>query len=61
MKQHGLMDKMIYEKSKEHHGHIFCQNSGVIIDIDISKLDIPTQDFDIPEGFCNLEVQVTFS
>lgn len=61
MKQHGLMDKMIYEKKKPHHGHIFCQNSWVIIDVDISKMNIPIDNIDVPEGFCNLEVQVTFA
>ena len=59
MKQHWLMDKMVYEKKKDHHGHIFCQNSGVILDLDISK--IPLDSVTIPDEFCKLDIQVTFA
>ena len=59
MKIHGLMDKMVYEKKKPHHWHIYCKNSWVILDIDISKINFDT--VIIPDEFCNLDIQVTFA
>ncbi len=57
MKHHGMGDKVIYEKTKPHHGHLFCQNTGMIQDIDISHL--PLDSITIPENFCLDEVEVT--
>lgn len=59
MKHHGMGDKVIYEKNKPHHGHLFCQNTGMIEDIDISHL--PLENISIPENFCLDEVEVTIT
>lgn len=59
MKTHGLGDKILYEKTKDPHGHLFCQYTGMIMDVDISMLS-----FDgvrIPENFKLDEIQVTFA
>lgn len=59
MKHHGLGDAVIYEKNKAHHGHIFCQNTGMIQDIDLSWINFEM--LDIPDGFCLDEIQVTIA
>jgi Fe2+ or Zn2+ uptake regulation protein len=59
MKHHGLWDKLIYEKHKPAHGHLFCQNSWMIEDIDISMLDFNW--IEVPPWFCLDEIQVTLA
>jgi len=59
MRHHGLWDKLIYERFKAPHGHLFCQNSGMIEDIDISMLDLNW--IAIPSNFCLDEIQVTIA
>lgn len=59
MKHHGMGDKVIYEKAKPHHWHIFCQNTGMIEDIDISHLPLDT--LNIPDNFCLDEIEVTIT
>lgn len=59
MKQHTLGDKMIYEKAKPPHGHIFCQNAWVMIDIDVSALSFAG--VQLPADFVLEDVQVTFA
>lgn len=59
MKHHGMGDKVIYEKMKPHHGHLFCQNTWMIEDIDISH--VPLETITIPPGFCLDEIEVTIT
>ncbi|HNG97050.1 MAG TPA: transcriptional repressor [Candidatus Absconditabacterales bacterium] len=59
MKTHGLGDKILYEVSKPPHGHLFCQYTGMIMDVDISMLSF--DGVTIPKGFCLNEIQVTFA
>lgn len=57
MKHHGLWDKILYEKSKPPHGHIFCQYTGMIQDVDISMINF--DGIQIPNNFVAKEIQVT--
>lgn len=57
MKHHGLGDKLLYEKSKPPHGHIFCQYTGMIQDVDISMINF--NGMEIPDNFEVDEIQVT--
>ena len=58
MKTSGILDKVIYEKNKPLHGHIVCHKSGMIFDVDISRLMIENNL--LPENF-NLEsINVVF-
>lgn len=59
MKHHGLWDKILYEKAKPAHGHLFCQYTGMIQDIDISMIDFTG--IEIPENFCMEEIQLTIA
>lgn len=59
MKTHGLGDRILYEKVKAPHGHLFCQYTGMIMDIDISMLSF--DGVKIPEDFKLDEIQVTFA
>lgn len=59
MKQHGIGDKLLYEKAKPPHGHLFCQNTGMISDVDMSMVDF--SGLIIPENFCMEEVQLTIA
>ena len=49
MKTSGIAEKVLYEKKKAPHGHMFCHASGTILDIDISSLD--TSKILLPAGF----------
>jgi Fe2+ or Zn2+ uptake regulation protein len=57
MKHHGIGDKLLYEKSKPPHGHIFCQYTGMIQDVDISMINF--DGIQIPNNFEVEEIQVT--
>jgi len=58
MKTAWLVDKVIFEKKKEAHGHIVCWKSSMIIDVPISGISF--DDIDLPDGF-NLEnINVVF-
>lgn len=59
MKHHGLWDKILYEKNKPPHGHLFCQYTGMIEDVDISMVDFTG--LHIPENFCMDEIQLTIA
>lgn len=59
MKHHGLWDKLLYEKAKPIHGHIFCQYTGMIQDVDISMIDFTG--ISIPDNFITEEIQVTIA
>lgn len=59
MKHHGMWDKLIYEKMKPHHWHLFCQNSGMIEDIDISMIDFSA--LKAPKDFIVDEIQLTIA
>ena len=59
MKHHGLWDKILYEKLKPAHGHIFCQYTGMIEDVDISMIDFTG--VEVPENFCVEEIQLTIA
>lgn len=59
MKHHWLWDKVLYEKSKIPHWHLFCQNTGMIQDIDMSMIDF--SGLTIPEDFCMDEIQLTIA
>ena len=59
MKHHGLGDKILYEKAKPPHGHLFCQYTGMIEDVDISMVDFTG--IEIPENFCMEEIQLTIA
>lgn len=59
MKTSGVTDKVLYEIKKKPHGHLYCNRSGRIEDLDITKVK-----FDgvcLPDNF-NLEnIQITFN
>ena len=59
MKHHGIWDKILYEKKKSPHWHIFCQYTWMIEDIDISMVDFSW--LTIPENFCMEEIQLTIA
>lgn len=59
MKHHGLGDKLLYEANKPLHGHLFCQYSGMIEDIDVSMVDFTG--LKIPENFSIDEIQLTIA
>lgn len=59
MKTHGLGDKILYERFKDPHGHLFCQYTGMIMDVDISMLKF--DGVNIPDNFKLDEIQVTFA
>lgn len=59
MKHHGLGDKILYEKTKPPHGHLFCQYTGMIQDIDISMIDFTG--IEVPGNFCIDEIQLTIA
>ena len=59
MKHHGLWDKILYEKAKPPHGHLFCQYTGMIEDVDISMIDFTG--ITIPDNFVTQEIQVTIA
>lgn len=59
MKHHGLWDKILYEKSKPPHGHLFCQYTGMIEDIDVSMVDFTW--LQIPDNFVTEEIQLTIA
>ncbi len=59
MKHHGIWDKLLYEKLKPLHGHLFCQNTGMIEDIDMSMVDF--SGLVIPDNFCMDEIQLTIA
>ena len=57
MRHHWLGDKLLYEKAKPIHWHLFCQNTGMIVDIDMSMIDF--SNLKIPNEFCMSEIQLT--
>lgn len=58
MKTAWLVDKVIFEKKKEPHGHIVCGKSSMIMDVSINKVSF--DGIDLPDGF-NLEnINVVF-
>ncbi len=59
MKHHGLWDKILYETQKAPHGHLFCQYSGMIMDIDISMIDLTG--LSVPDNFVIQETQLTIA
>jgi Fe2+ or Zn2+ uptake regulation protein len=59
MKHHGLGDKILYEKNKPPHWHLFCQYTGMIEDVDISMVDFTG--LQIPDNFCMEEIQLTIA
>lgn len=59
MKHHGIWDKLLYEKAKPPHGHLFCQYTGMIEDIDMSMVDF--SGIVIPKNFCMDEIQLTIA
>lgn len=59
MRHHGIGDAVIYEKNKPFHGHIYCQNTDSIIDIDLSGINL--DNLSLPEDFCLDEIQITIA
>jgi hypothetical protein len=49
----------LYEKAKPPHGHLFCQYTGMIEDIDMSMVDF--SGIVIPDNFCMDEIQLTIA
>lgn len=56
MKTAWLKDKIIYEKKKHPHGHLVCNASWMILDVDSSLVD--TSKIKIPDGFALEHVQI---
>ncbi|MCF7835005.1 transcriptional repressor [Candidatus Gracilibacteria bacterium] len=56
----GITSKTIYDvkKSDNLHGHLVCERSGRIINVDVSK--IKNLDLGLPEGFNLEKVEVVF-
>jgi Fe2+ or Zn2+ uptake regulation protein len=59
IKHHGIGDKLLYEITKPPHWHLFCQNSWMIEDIDISMIDFTW--IIVPENFSMDEIQLTIA
>jgi len=58
MKTSGILDKVIFEKNKEPHGHIVCEHSGMILDIPINNINFDW--IDLPENFNLQNINVIF-
>jgi Fe2+ or Zn2+ uptake regulation protein len=59
MRHHGIGDAVIYELQKPFHGHIYCQNSNMIQDIDLSGINLDA--ITLPKDFCLDEIQITIA
>ncbi len=58
MKTSGILEKTMYEKKKPLHGHIVCQKSGRITDVDIH--DVLFEGITIPENFNLQNINIVF-
>lgn len=49
MKTPGLIDKILFEKTKPPHGHLVCKLSGMVVDVMMDQISFAN--LDLPEGF----------
>ncbi|MFZ2150883.1 MAG: transcriptional repressor [Candidatus Absconditicoccaceae bacterium] len=56
----GVTEKAIYDLKKDDnlHGHLVCESSGKVINVDISK--IKNLDLGLPDGFNVSKIEVIF-
>lgn len=59
MKYDQLGGRVMYEKSKPPHAHLYCRSSGTIKDVPIDQVAFDS--VDLPDIFVCEDVQVTFS
>ncbi len=58
MKTSGILDKVIFEKHKQAHGHIVCHHSWMIIDVPVDA--IAFDGVDIPKNFNLQNINIVF-
>ncbi len=59
MRYDQMGERVMYEKAKPPHAHLYCRSSGTIRDVDISKLSF--DGVELPDIFSCEDIQVTFS
>lgn len=59
MRYDQMGERVMYEKAKPPHAHLYCRWGGAIVDVDISQLSFDS--IQLPDDFVCEDIQVTFS